>query len=706
MAALSLSDFRQNLMRLGSAGLGLPALILLIVAMFVLPLPPILLDLLFTFNIIVALVVVMVAIGTSKPLEFSSFPGILLIATMLRLALNVASTRVVLVNGHTGPDSAGKVIEAFGEFVIGGNYVVGFIIFVILMIINFIVVTKGAGRVSEVIARFTLDAMPGKQMAIDADLSAGLIDQATARKRREEVSQEADFFGSMDGASKFVRGDAIAGLLILVINIVGGLAIGVAQHGLPFSEAARIYTLLTIGDGLVAQIPALFLSLATAIIVTRVTTAETMAEQASMQLGNPTALFISAGILGLIGVVPGMPHLMFLSLAAATAGIGYMILKRSAKPADGPSGTDVVATDGQPTTAPEKSGEISWEDVESVDLIGLEIGYGLIPLVNPESGGQLMGRVKGVRKKLSAELGFLVQAVRIRDSLSLPPDVYHIVLNGVVRGKGEIKVGKELAINPGQVHGRLEGLPTKEPAFGLDAVWIDPSQRDYARTLGYTVVDPSTAIATHLNALLRQNASELLSHDETQQLLDKLATRYPKLVEDLVPGKLSLGVITRILQNLLTESVPVRDMRTIVETLTEGAGRTQDPDVLTGMVRPKLGRMILQTLLETSEVLEVMTLDPSLEQLLQSVAQQSGQGAGMVLEPELAERLFSAMRDTARQMEQQGQAAILVVSPPLRTWLARAVRHRIADLTVLSYSEIPEDQAVRVVATVEVQTKK
>jgi flagellar biosynthesis protein FlhA len=701
-----LSDFRQNLARLGTAGLGLPALILLIVAMFVLPLPPILLDLLFTFNIIVALVVVMVAIGTSRPLEFSSFPGILLIATMLRLALNVASTRVVLVNGHTGPDSAGKVIEAFGEFVIGGNYVVGFIIFVILMIINFVVVTKGAGRVSEVIARFTLDAMPGKQMAIDADLSAGLIDQATARKRREEVSQEADFFGSMDGASKFVRGDAIAGLLILVINIVGGLAIGVAQHGLPFAEAARIYTLLTIGDGLVAQIPALFLSLATAIIVTRVTTAETMAEQASMQLGNPTALFISAGILGLIGVVPGMPHLMFLSLAAATAGIGYMLLKRSAKPAVGPSGSDVVATDGQPAPTAEKSGEISWEDVEPVDLIGLEIGYGLIPLVNPESGGQLMGRVKGVRKKLSAELGFLVQAVRIRDSLSLPPDVYHIVLNGVVRGKGEIKVGKELAINPGQVHGRLEGLSTKEPAFGLDAVWIDPSQRDYARTLGYTVVDPSTAIATHLNALLRQNASELLSHDETQQLLDKLATRYPKLVEDLVPGKLSLGVITRILQNLLSESVPVRDMRTIVETLTEGASRTQDPDVLTGMVRPKLGRMILQTLLETSEILEVMTLDPSLEQLLQTVAQQGGQGAGMVLEPELAERLFSAMRDTARQMEQQGQAAILVVSPPLRTWLARAVRHRIADLTVLSYSEIPEDQAVRVVATVEVQTKK
>ncbi len=711
MATLSLSDFRQFLTRVGPTGLGLPALVLLIVAMLVVPLPPLLLDLFFTFNIVVALIVVMVAIGTSKPLEFSSFPGILLLATMLRLALNVASTRAILVDGHNGHDAAGKVIEAFGEFVIGGNYVVGFIIFVILMIINFVVVTKGAGRVSEVIARFTLDAMPGKQMAIDADLSAGLIDQATAKKRREEVAQEADFFGSMDGASKFVRGDAIAGLLILIINIVGGLAIGVAQHDLPFAEAARIYTLLTIGDGLVSQIPALFLSLATAIVVTRVTTSETMADQTKNQLANPGALMISGGILVLIGLVPGMPHLMFLTLGAATAAGGYFIAKRGSLLPDGTGsggaaeGTGAPGASGAPGATGGPAADLGWDDVEQVDLIGIEIGYGLIPLVNADTGGQLMARVKGVRKKLSAELGFLIQPVRIRDSLGLNPDVYHIVLNGVVRGKGEIKVGKELAINPGQVHGKLEGIATREPAFGMDAVWIDPTQRDYARTLGYTVVDPSTAVATHLNAILRQNASELLSHDETQQLLDKLAAKYPKLVEDLVPGKLSLGVITRILQNLLGESVPIRDMRTIVETLTEASARTQDPDQLTGLVRPRLGRMILQDLLETEELLQVMTLDPSLEQLLQNVVQQSG-GGNVMLDPDLAERLFAAMRDNARAVEQQGHAAVLVVSPPLRSWLARAVRHRIADLTVLSYSEIPEDQAVRVIATVEVQPKK
>lgn len=711
MASLSLSDFRQALSRVGPTGLGLPALVLLIVAMLVVPLPPLLLDLFFTFNIIVSLIVIMVAIGTSKPLEFSSFPGILLLATMLRLALNVASTRVVLVDGHNGHDAAGKVIQAFGEFVIGGNYVVGFIIFVILMIVNFVVVTKGAGRVSEVIARFTLDAMPGKQMAIDADLSAGLIDQATAKKRREEVSQEADFFGSMDGASKFVRGDAIAGLLILIINIVGGLAIGVAQHDLPFAEAARIYTLLTIGDGLVAQIPALFLSLATAIVVTRVTTSETMADQTKNQLANPGALMISGGILGLIGLVPGMPHFMFLTLAAVTAGIGYFLTKRGSllpdgtAGASGPEGVASSGGSGTPGGGATPAADLGWDDVEQVDLIGIEIGYGLIPLVNADTGGQLMARVKGVRKKLSAELGFLVQPVRIRDSLGLNPDVYHIVLNGVVRGKGEIKVGKELAINPGQVHGRLEGIATREPAFGMEAVWIDPSQRDYARTLGYTVVDPSTAIATHLNAILRQNAAELLSHDETQQLLDKLAAKYPKLVEDLVPGKLSLGVVTRILQNLLGESVPIRDMRTIVETLTEAAARTQDPDQLTGQVRPRLGRMILQDLLETEELLQVMTLDPSLEQLLQNVVQQSG-GGSVMLDPDLAERLFAALRENARMVEEQGHAAVLVVSPPLRSWLARAVRHRITDLTVLSYSEIPEDQAVRVIATVEVQPKK
>lgn len=691
MSTLSLSIIRQSLSRFDFSGITVPVLVLIIMAMLVLPLPPVLLDILFTFNILSSLVIIMIAIGTRKPLEFSSFPSVLLFATMLRLALNVASTRVILVNGHKGTESAGQVIAAFGEFVIAGNYLVGFIIFVILMIINFIVVTKGAGRVSEVNARFTLDAMPGKQMSIDADLNAGVIDQETAKRRREELSQESDFFGSMDGASKFVSGDAMAGMLILLINIVGGLAIGIGQHGLPLAEVTRIYVLLTIGDGLVAQIPGLFLSLATAIIVTRVTTAESMTEQATAQLANPQALFIAASILMLIGLVPGMPHLVFLLLAAAAAGIGYMVLRQRA---------ELQAAEATPAPTAEAPKELDWDDVEQVDLIGLEIGYGLIPLVNAESGGQLMARVKGVRKKLSAELGFLVQPVRIRDALDLDPDAYHIVLNGVVRGRGEVKVGRELAINPGKVYGRLDGQTTREPAFGLEAVWIDPVQRDYARSLGYTVVDPSTAIATHMNKVLRDSAAELLSHDETQKLLDKVASKYPKLVEELVPGKLPLGVVTRTLQNLLTESVPIRDMRSVVEALGDGAGRTQDPEVLTAYVRPKLGRMIVQSLLENRESLSVMTLDPQLEQLLHNVIQQNPANAGVVLEPGLAESLFASLRDSARAVEEQGFPAVLVVSPTIRPWMSRAVRHRVSELAVLSYSEIPDDQAVKVIATV------
>jgi flagellar biosynthesis protein FlhA len=711
MSNPTLTLLRQNLARVEPSGLGIPALVLLIVAMLVLPLPPLLLDVLFTFNIAVSLVVIMVAIGTRKPLEFSSFPAVLLFATMLRLALNVASTRVILVEGHKGPEAAGHVIAAFGEFVIAGNYLIGFIIFVILMIINFIVVTKGAGRVSEVNARFTLDAMPGKQMAIDADLNAGIIDQDSAKRRREELAQESDFFGSMDGASKFVSGDAIAGLLILIINIVAGLAIGMGQHDMPAAEASRVYVLLTIGDGLVAQIPALFLSLATAIIVTRVTTSESMTEQTLGQLGNPSALFVAAGILTLIGIVPGMPHAVFLTMAAAAAGVGVMLLQRKAAGAGvGPgsaaagaaAGTAPGAAGASPT--PDAQRDLDWDDVEQVDLIGMEIGYGLIPLVNPETGGQLLTRIKGVRKKLSAELGFLIQPVRVRDALNLDPDAYHIVINGVVRSRGEVKVGRELAINPGKVYGPLEGARTREPAFGLEAVWIDPAQRDYARTLGYTVVDPSTAIATHLNKLLRDSAAELLSHDETQKLLDKLATRSPKLIEDLVPGKLSLGAVTRTLQNLLAEGVPIRDMRSVVEALADASGRTQDPEQLTALVRPRLGRLIVQGLLESREMLSVMTLEPGLEQLLHNTLQQSSAQAGVVLEPGLAERLFAALRDGARAVEEQGLPAVLVVSPGIRAWLARAVRHRIADLTVLAYSEIPDEQAVKVIQTVSTES--
>ncbi|NCV63892.1 MAG: flagellar biosynthesis protein FlhA, partial [Betaproteobacteria bacterium] len=629
---------------------------------------------------VASLVIIMISISTRKPLDFSSFPTVLLFATMLRLALNVASTRIILVEGHTGHDAAGKVVAAFGEFVIAGNYVVGFIIFAILMIINFIVVTKGAGRVSEVNARFTLDAMPGKQMSIDADLNAGVIDQATAKKRREELAQESDFFGAMDGASKFVSGDAIAGLLILLINLVGGLAIGVVQHGLSVSEAGKIYTLLTIGDGLVAQIPSLLLSLATAIIVTRVTTTESISEQAGTQLANPSALFISAIILSILGLVPGMPHLMFISLAAATAGLGLLVIKNEVEEE---ATQEAVA---QAAATSEATKDLDWDDVDQVDLIGLEIGYGLIPLVNPETGGELMSRVKGVRKKLSAELGFLVQPVRIRDDLNIDPDSYNIVLKGVVRGKGEIKVGRELAINPGQVYGELQGVPTREPAFGLEAVWIEPSQRDVARTLGYTVVDASTAIATHLNKVLRENSADLLSHDEVQQLLDKLSAKSPKLVEELVPGKLSLGVVTRVLQQLLGEGVSIRDMRSIVETLTEAAARSTDPEQLAASVRPKLGRMIMQALVDESNNLSVMTLEPSLEQLLHNVLQQSQPGQPVVLEPNLAENLFNSLRQGARAMEEEGHAAVLVVSPLIRGWLSKAVRFRVNDLTVLSYS--------------------
>jgi len=665
----------------------------------ILPLPAFLLDFLFTFNIVVGLVIIMIAINSTKPLDFSSFPSILLLATMLRLGLNVASTRLVLVKGHEGPDAAGKVIEAFGEFVIAGNYLVGFIIFAILMIINFIVVTKGAGRVSEVIARFTLDAMPGKQMAIDADLNAGVIDQETAKRRREEISQESDFFGSMDGASKFVRGDAIAGLLILLINIIGGLIVGIGQHGLTFSEAGRIYVLLTIGDGLVAQIPSLLLSLATAIIVTRVTTSESMTEQATSQLGNPRALIVAGGIITALGLVPGMPHFVFLALGLGSAGLGYAVSLQEDKQTLEDDDAASKAAAGNKASQE----ELDWDDVDQVDLVGLDIGYGLIPLVNPDTGGQLLPRVKGVRKKLSAELGFLVQPIRIRDNLDLAPDVYHIVMNGVVRGKGEIKVGREMAINPGHVHGKIEGIATVEPAFGLEATWIEASQRDYARTLGYTVVDAATAIATHLNTLLRNNASELLSHDETQQLLDKVAGRSPKLVEDLVPGKLPLATITKVLQNILDESVSVRDMRTIIEVLSTESGNTQNADELTAAVRPRLGRMIVQSLIDVNDSLPVITLNPSLEQLLHNVLQQSASSQGLVIEPKLAEGLFKALAENTAMVENQGHPAVLVVSPGIRPWLAKIIRHRLSDLTVLSYSEIPDDQAVKVVATVDVE---
>ena len=696
MSATLVSGLRQSLFTGEAKNLGIPLVILAIMGMLVVPLPSIGLDILFTFNIMAGLIIVMICINVHKPLEFSSFPLILLLATMLRLSLNVASTRVVLLRGHEGPDAAGNVIASFGEFVIAGNYIVGFIIFVILMIINFIVVTKGAGRTSEVIARFTLDALPGKQMAIDADLNAGVIDQETALKRREEVSQESDFFGSMDGASKFVRGDAIAGVLILAINIIGGLLVGTTQNGLEFGEAAEIYVLLTIGDGLVAQVPSLLLSLSTAIIVTRVTTSESTASQTGGQLTNPTALKITAAILILMGLVPGMPHFMFLSAGLGLGIYAYVNDRKAERQSE-----EVEATAN--AVENESESELDWEDIEHVDAIGLEIGYGLIPLVSESDGGVLLARIRGVRKKLSAELGFLIQAIRIRDNLDIDPMSYNIVIKGAVRGSGSIRMGSELAINPGDVNTPLEGVPTKEPAFGLDAYWINPSQSDFAKTAGYTIVDGATVIATHINAILRDNASDLLGHDETREILDKIAQRSPKLIEDLVPEKLSVSTIMQILKNILFESIPIRDMNTIIDTLLLESSRTQNSDELTALVRPKLGRLMLQNLVPPGQELSVITLDPSLEQMLNNSLQQSNKAGELVIEPKLVEGLIASVNEQRLLAEESGFPAVLVVAPPIRPWLARLLKQRFADISVLAYTEIPEDQNIKVFARVGLQ---
>ncbi|MCU7810515.1 MAG: flagellar biosynthesis protein FlhA [Candidatus Thiodiazotropha sp. (ex Notomyrtea botanica)] len=682
----------SNVKQAGARGLGAPLVLLMLLAMVIIPLPPIALDMFFTFNITLSLVVMLVVVYTRRPLEFSVFPSLLLIATLLRLALNVASTRVVLLEGHTGGDAAGKVIEAFGAFVIGGNYAVGLVVFLILVIINFVVVTKGAGRVSEVSARFTLDAMPGKQMAIDADLNSGLISQDEARERRDEVGKEADFYGAMDGASKFVRGDAVAGILILFINILGGLSIGMAQHDLDFSTALQNYVLLTIGDGLVAQIPSLLLSTSAAIIVTRVASTQDVGGQIVSQLfTSPKALSVAATVLFLMGIIPGMPNFAFLTLAAAAGAAAWMIWQRQQQPEPAP-------IEEAPQEAPEQH-DLGWEDVQPVDLIGLEVGYRLIPLVDRNQGGQLMNRIKGVRRKLSQELGFLVPSVHIRDNLDLTPNSYRISINGVAMAQAEILPDRELAINPGQVFGELQGVATKDPTFGLDAVWIEPEQKDQAQTLGYTVVDASTVVATHLSEILNGQASELLGHEEVQQLFDMLAKSAPKLVEDLIPNTLPMSVVVKILQNLLAEHVPIRDVRRIAETLAEQAPRSQDPGVLTAAVRVALSRGIVQQLTGTTEEIPVAVLDASLEQLLQRTMQSSEEGqAGF--EPGLAERLQSALGETQAAMEAQGQEGILLVAAPIRPWMARFAKHAAPGLHVLSYNEIPDNRQIKVVSTI------
>jgi flagellar biosynthesis protein FlhA len=675
-------------------GLGAPLLLLAVLAMIVLPLPPLALDALFTFNIALSLLVVMAVVNVARPLDFGIFPTLLLVATLLRLALNVASTRVVLLHGHEGTGAAGHVIQAFGQFVVGGNYAVGIVVFAILTIINFVVVTKGAGRISEVSARFTLDAMPGKQMAIDADLNAGLINQDEARQRRAEIRAEADFYGAMDGASKFVRGDATAGILIMLINIIGGLAIGTLSHGLGFSDAAHLYTLLTIGDGLVAQIPALLLSTAVAIIVTRMSRPQDLGGELRKQLlAQPRGLAVAGGLLAIMGLIPGMPNLAFL-LCASLCGSVAWLLQRRARRAE----ANTAPAQATPAINPEQR-ELSWDDVRPVDLIGIEVGYRLVPLVDKAQGGELLARIRGVRRKLSQELGFLVQPVHIRDNLELSPNAYRISLAGVAIADGVVYPERELAINPGRVFGKPPGIETRDPAFGMEAIWIEPSKREHAQTLGYTVVDASTVIATHLSSVIQSHAHELLGHEEVQHLLNTLAKSAPRLVEDLVPKTLSLGVVVRVLQGLLAEHVPIRNLRAIVETLAEHAARTQDPQILQAQVRIALGRQIVQDIAGSGVELPVFTLEPELEQLLQSSL--SGQGANnAALEPGLAERLQARLAESTARQEATGEPAVLMVAPVLRAPLARFTRATVPALHVLAWNEVPDNRRVRLVAAV------
>ena len=710
MNGFKLPAWAQAIAGRGNA-LAAPILIILLLSMMILPLPAFALDLFFSFNIAMSVIVLLTALYTVKPLDFMAFPAVLLVTTLLRLALNVASTRVVLTEGHTGGAAAGKVIEAFGHFLIGGNYTVGLVVFIILTIINFTVVTKGAGRIAEVGARFALDAMPGKQMAIDADLNAGLIGEEEAKKRRAEVGMEAEFYGSMDGASKYVHGDAVAGILVTVINIIGGLIVGMVQHNMAFGDAVTNYTLLAIGDGLVAQLPSLIISIAAGMVVSRVASDKDVGEQVVGQLfGKPMVLYITGGIIGGMGMIPGMPNLVFLLLGSALMGGGYMIEKRlknappqeagvarAAGGAAGAPGAAGAAAGGAAPTNPTEQEEASWQDVMPVDTLGLEVGYRLIPLVDKGQNGELLKRIKGIRKKFAQEVGFLAPPVHIRDNLELKPTSYRITLKGVEVGSGEAMNGQFLAINPGMASGTLPGLVTTDPAFGLPAIWIDAGLKDDAQSMGYTVVDAGTVIATHLNHLITTHASDLLGRMEVQALLDHLAKDAPKLVEDLVPKVVSLSTLQKVLQNLLTEGVHIRDMRTIIETLSENAG-VGDPNDLTALVRVALGRAIVQQLFPGTNELSVMTLDNRLERLLVQALSAGGDGTG--IEPGLADTIVQQAANATQQQEAMGLTPVLLVPGPLRTLLSRFLRRALPQLKVLSHSEIPETKTIRVTSLV------
>ncbi|PIJ50934.1 flagellar biosynthesis protein FlhA [Erwinia sp. OLTSP20] len=666
-----------------------PVLILLILSMMVLPLPPFVLDLLFTFNIALSIMVLLVAMFTQRTLEFAAFPTILLFSTLLRLSLNVASTRIILLEGHTGAAAAGRVVEAFGHFLVGGNFAIGIVVFIILVIINFMVITKGAGRIAEVGARFVLDGMPGKQMAIDADLNAGLIGEDEAKKRRAEVTQEADFYGSMDGASKFVRGDAIAGIMIMVINVIGGLLVGVVQHGMPFADAAQSYTLLTIGDGLVAQIPALVISTAAGVIVTRVSTEQDVGEQMVSQLfNNPRVMLLSAAVLGLLGLVPGMPNLVFLLFTCALLGLAWYMRGRQIKLPVTPA---VMAPAADTASAP----EASWNDVHLEDSLGMEVGYRLIPMVDHQQNGELLGRIRSIRKKFAQEMGFLPPVVHIRDNMDLPPARYRILMKGVEIGSGDAYPGRWMAINPGTAAGALPGEPTIDPAFGLEAVWIDSALKEQAQIQGFTVVEASTVVATHLNHLIGQYASELFGRQEAQQLLDRVSSEMPKLTEDLVPGVITLTTLHKVLQNLLSERVAIRDMRTVIETLAEHAPVQNDAQELTSVVRVALGRAITQQWFPGTGEVQVLGLDTALERLLLQ-AMQGGGG----LEPGLADRLLVQTTEALQRQESLGAPPVLLVNHPLRALLARFLRRNLPQLAVLSNLELSDNRQIRMTATI------
>lgn len=684
-------------------GIAAPTLIIILLALMVLPLPAFMLDIFFSFNLALSIIVLLTGLYTVKPLDFMAFPIVLLVSTLLRLALNVASTRVVLTEGHTGPDAAGKVIEAFGHFLIGGNYSVGIVVFVILTIVNFVVVTKGAGRIAEVGARFTLDAMPGKQMAIDADLNAGLIGEQEARERRTAVSQEAEFYGAMDGASKYVRGDAVAGIIIVVINILGGLVVGMFQHDLDFSSAIENYTLLAIGDGLVAQIPSLMISIAAGIVVSRVASEEDIGGQLFHQLfSSPEVMSITSAIIGGMGLIPGMPNVPFLALATMIGAGAYALRKRPPTPkptlaAGAGAGTAPGQTPqpGAPEEQQPDGREATWNDVVPVDILGMEVGYRLIPLVDERQNGELLRRIKGIRKKFAQDVGFLPPPIHVRDNLELKPAAYRITMKGVDIGGGEAFNGQYLAIDPGMVSGPLPGTATRDPAFGLPAVWIDASLREQAQAKGYTVVDASTAVATHLNHLISSHADELLGRQEVQQLLDHIGTEAPKLVEDFVPKTISLSVLQKVLRNLLTEGVHIRDMRTIIESVTEHSTHTQDANELTAWVRIALGRSIVQQIFPAGDELSVMTLDAQLERLLMNALHTGGQG-GPGIEPELAETIIRHTAEGARRQEQLGIQPVLLVPQMLRMFMARFLLRAIPQIKVLSHDEIPDSKTIKV----------